>query len=288
MAPIAIQTKYRTAAEAIKGAGTVNIKFSQGIRFPADPMTHTKFANDANFTCGIIYSTKSYRSFSLLPGNRELVEAHVKELMKEIETENLLHAHPILVNEFGGVVDGQHRLEAAERMGVPIFFFIVSGLGSAHVGKLNSLQKNWATLDYVQAHADKESYSVLLAYSEKYELSMNQAMTLCGYNTAASRAELKVGALPGITESDQDAADKAGSILQYLVTRGADKKQSTSTKFIAALVRFVKSPSYDEKVLKHKLTLKSIPPCSNRTDYLQALVDIYNFKNSKRILVNNG
>lgn len=214
------------------------------------------------------------------------MEGHVAELMRQIEEENLLIAHPILVNEFGGLIDGQHRLEAARRLNVPIFFYIVPQLTAKHLSKLNSLQRNWAVADYVHSHNNSPAYKVLEEYAERYDLSISQTLALLGYSSGADRQALKNGSLSELSVDDRLAADRAGAISKYLrESCGVDKGRATTKKFLAALRTLVKSPDYDESVLRQKLKVKTVPVCSKTSEYLSELVKVYNFKNSKKQII---
>ena len=60
-----------------------------------------------------VRTTVRYDDFHILPGNREINQAHVLELIESFGKANLFDAHPVVVNEKMEVIDGQHRLEAA-------------------------------------------------------------------------------------------------------------------------------------------------------------------------------
>src|SRR5690606_774965 len=66
--------------------------------------------------------TTDYSIFGEIESNREVDLRHVRKLMKAIEKRNLLHLNPIIVDEQNRVIEGQHRLEAAKQLQVPIYY----------------------------------------------------------------------------------------------------------------------------------------------------------------------
>ena len=69
-----------------------------------------------------IQHTTNYNQFKLVQFNREKSAHHISQIKKKIKENNLLHLHPILVNLKGEVIDGQHRLQAAQELEVPIYY----------------------------------------------------------------------------------------------------------------------------------------------------------------------
>ena len=68
-----------------------------------------------------ITSTNNYDQFVLLGNNRDVREGHVKAIMRSLEKNgNWTLRRPIDVNESFHVIDGQHRLEACTRLGIPV------------------------------------------------------------------------------------------------------------------------------------------------------------------------
>lgn len=65
-----------------------------------------------------VYVTDKYSIFRRLSGNRDVKEARVKKIMRSIEKVGYI-PNPIIVNENMEVVDGQGRLEAVKRLGLP-------------------------------------------------------------------------------------------------------------------------------------------------------------------------
>lgn len=90
-----------------------------------------------------LQNTKDYESFRYLLSNREVNKLHVGRLVKSIAKNNLLHLNPVIVNPNMEVIDGQHRIAAAELLGVPVYFQIDDNVSKKDLSDLNSVKKNW-------------------------------------------------------------------------------------------------------------------------------------------------
>lgn len=66
--------------------------------------------------------TKDYNIFKKHPNNREIFHANLEKIKRSIQIKNLLEYRPIIVDKKMQVIDGQHRLEAARQLGVPIYY----------------------------------------------------------------------------------------------------------------------------------------------------------------------
>lgn len=95
-----------------------------------------------------VFETKNCDQFKKLNGNRSLNESQVDGIINSID-EVGYQPVPILVNEKMEVIDGQHRLEAAKRLGIPIYFIIKPGAGAREVMQLNLRRGNWTVYDFI-------------------------------------------------------------------------------------------------------------------------------------------
>ena len=87
-----------------------------------------------------VYKTGDYGKFRYFDGNRALNEAHIRNLMESL-TENQIPC-PIVVDASYRVADGQNRLEACKRLGIPVYYIVVPGLTLEDVKRLNSNTKS--------------------------------------------------------------------------------------------------------------------------------------------------
>lgn len=99
---------------------------------------------------GKIQSTTDHDQFVFLELNRQIIWSHITKLKMAIEEKNLLHCQPIVVNEFMEVIDGQHRLIAAKKLKVPIYYMVVKGLTIEDAIILNITAATWDNYDYLR------------------------------------------------------------------------------------------------------------------------------------------
>ena len=113
--------------------------------------------------------TIDYLIFKEFSSNREVDQKHVRRLVAAINKKNLLHVNPIVVDEKMRVIDGQHRLAAAKFLGVSIFY-IQDDIQRSDISMLNSNQKNWNAMDYINFYTieKKDAYVELSKLMNHY------------------------------------------------------------------------------------------------------------------------
>lgn len=110
-----------------------------------------------------IIHTTEYGIFLRYKSNRDINKHHLAKLCKSIQRKNLLHLFPIVVNENMDVIDGQHRLEAAKTLSVPIYFVVDKEVSKADIAIVNNSRKQWSGRDYINFYASEgeEAYLCL-------------------------------------------------------------------------------------------------------------------------------
>ena len=66
------------------------------------------------------YESTDYNKFKFVEANRDLNEHHVKEIMKEIENNDLRDESPVKVSDKFELMEGQHTFVGCERLGLPV------------------------------------------------------------------------------------------------------------------------------------------------------------------------
>ena len=118
-----------------------------------------------------IQVTKDYGQFKLMNGNRVVDYNQVKRLKREMEANpHLFAGNPILVNENNFIIDGQHRRQAAQELGRPVYYVVVSGITLDETRSLNVTQKHWVLMDFARSYAEggQEDYRKFIAAVRKY------------------------------------------------------------------------------------------------------------------------
>lgn len=100
-----------------------------------------------------ILTTTDYDQFKYFVSNREVDKMHVRKLAASIEQKNLMYIRPAIVTDEMYVIDGQHRIEACRLLNVPVYYIVTEGLTKADIAILNTAQKNWTRLDFINFYA---------------------------------------------------------------------------------------------------------------------------------------
>lgn len=235
-------------------------------------------------------STKKYSIFNKHDGNRVLVEKNVKALMKSISCENLLHLRPILVDKDMNIIDGQHRLEAAKRLGLEIFYQIEESIDDSAIYLLNNNQLKWSSIDYLNYYCAQGNphYLKMRNFMQKSNVTLSIAFSLLGpAQSGRYLNEFKGGKFtyPHF-EDELDALTKIGQFKEmvdfiYPKILGI-KKYLQGPNFCRAFVVFlnVKEVQFDVFMKKLAFKLDLIRPCARLKDFLDIFRSIYNYKNS--------
>ena len=126
---------------------------------------------------GMIYETTDYDMFNRLDGNRDVDERRVKDCEKSIDVHGQLRL--VEVNELMEIIDGQARVAALQRLGMPIQYYIKQGAGLTECIEENNTGRKWPTESYIKSFIQKadtpkqvkKDYQLLLECLTKYKKS---------------------------------------------------------------------------------------------------------------------
>lgn len=243
-----------------------------------------------------IISTKEYSIFNSVDFNRKKNERHIQQLKKIIQKENLLHLHPILVNEKMEVVDGQHRLEAAKELGLDIFY-IQDRISYDHILNSNLFQKKLILEDVIKFYAVKDgipSYLELQEYMNLLEISPKSLISLIFGTMSLPMIEfIKSGKFE--MPRDKMYLEKVVFSFSKLKEFVKEKKITpytmfSSTNFTVAFRNLVLLPDYIENIFFNKLSQRwfDLKPQINSKEWTRVLIGIYNWKNHNPIHLENA
>lgn len=230
-----------------------------------------------------IYKTEDYDQFSYFDGNRDLVPANVKGLIQSIGEENRLEDRPIDVNGEKRVIDGQHRLEAARKLGIPIYYKVMKNADINTARRLNAHARNWNLATFLESYVKEgvEEYVYLNNFMKKYDLPLMLSVRLLKKKGEGrhgkSQFEFKSGKL------SLSAIDNALKVVNYLMNfRGiVDNHIVRSREFVYAIEKIVDNDLIDkdrlvEKVIKFHNRGEKITRTRNITETLVQLENVYN------------
>ena len=227
------------------------------------------------------FSTKDYDRFSVIGGNRDVSQGHVKKLINSIENTNYLEQHPLLVNEKFEIIDGQHRLEAAKKLGTELFYTVIEGADLSDVQRLNSNTKAWSVLDYVKSFIKlgNKDYEYLLAYHDTYGIPLTTSAQILGSPQRDSNTAygLKIGTFKATKMKDAEIIGERYSEIKKYCKSGTERDRN----FIQAFVTFCKQNGnlYSQLLKKLENNTKIIERRVSPREYLRQLEDILNFRN---------
>lgn len=240
-----------------------------------------------------ILKTKEYNQFRVKPENRPLNEFNVKRLINSISSKNMLDDKPIIVDKELHVIDGQHRLEAARRLQIEIYYKINESSTSEDIILLNANQKSWQLTDYLNYYCQREypDYVLLDDFCKKNKLSLMHVRALMNENESFSD-KFKCGKFQFPSNESYFQFEKKLADLRYIQDYIEKKLPDTKicytgSHFMHALLEFLNNKNVDVNTFINKLELKLeiMRPSTNRIGYMSMFKTIYNWKNHNPIEV---
>lgn len=223
----------------------------------------------------MIQNTTQYDCFKYIVSNREINNAHVNKLVKSITKNNLLHLNPVIVNPNMEVVDGQHRIAAAEILQVPIYYQVDDKVSKKDLSDLNSVKKNWSTMDYINYWTIEKAigFDILSKFLSVYpSIPPSTALMLLSADGSRDVNSLKGGY---VDTSNMDTATEMAEIIKKyrnLIDFAYDRN------FILAIYKIFKTGKYKHEVMEKRLEhqSRSLVKCATIKQYIDLLEEIYN------------
>jgi len=245
-----------------------------------------------------VYRTSDLSIFNQLKGNRPPNPQHIARLCASIEKNGVLQ-NPIIVNEHMDVIDGQHRLLAAEKSISSIYYMIVEGYGLNEVQVLNLNQKNWKMKDFMDGYADMgiESYLKLRNFMKDYsDFSISNCISLCSNKTTtssyrASTAYRSDRAPYNMSEVFEEGTWKGGDFI--LARNNADKLTMIKpyydgynrSNFVSSILGLLTKDNFDFNKFLSKVKSQShkMYHCATVAQYKSLIEEIYNYRSKVKV-----
>ena len=227
-----------------------------------------------------VLQTYEYDIFNRFEFNREIKKSHVELLKASMKQENRLHLHPLIVDKDYNIIDGQHRLEAAKSLNIPVYYIVDKNATDQSI-LIDQFVNYWKSQDYINFYAKrgKPEYVKFLEVMKKYDLTHTQMYSINCFNNHDCRKATRLGRLK-VKERALLFLNDCEKVIDFLKKETPlDIRNSVnSSDFIVALYCFWntfpdKIKSLGENMIVHfpKIVLKG-----NKLMYLKCLVDIYN------------
>lgn len=239
-----------------------------------------------------ILKTTDYSIFKKCEVNRELDHANLNRVLASIRARNMLNLRPILVNKNMEIIDGQHRLEVARKLGVEIYYQIDQEASEEDIIMLNANQARWQLADYINFYAKKgkESYVRFQNFCKKNNVTFDLARKLMGKDGGESSVKIKSGTFLFSQESEEAVLLDLFQIekVMAVIRRCTIKKEKflDSPKFKHSLAVFMKKEGvdFDTMMRKIEMNVDALHMCPNTPLYMEMFKRIYNYRNQNPVL----
>tara|TARA_R110000803_G_scaffold183831_1_gene246163 strand:+ start:504 stop:1118 length:615 start_codon:yes stop_codon:yes gene_type:complete len=191
----------------------------------------------------------------------------------------------IIVNENYEIIDGQHRFEVIRELNFPMHYIICDGYGLNEVHLLNQNSKNWNSDDYLEAYCNLNypHYLNYAIFKDRYKFGHSVCMAIAsniasGANTAHVKDFYKGEFLFKDFKKACSLAEKIEILGQYY---DGNKRRS----FVLAMLQLFKNDNFEFTELLQKLKTQptALVDCSNTTQYISLIEEIYNYRRKVKV-----
>jgi hypothetical protein len=222
-----------------------------------------------------IKSTTDYSMFKGVVGNRKLYRRHLANLTKAIAKKNMLDVNPIIINERGQVIDGQHRLEVAKANNLPIFYTVLKQGNLEDIQELNATSKNWSAADYLASYASLgiKEYAVIQDLLTQGVPTINNALIILTGGGGTGYHQFKRGKLRITNEDYEDTVAAYIAIRPHAALRAWKDRE-----FLQALIHVLRKVDIATLTAKLETYGTRIEPQITVKDYLREFEEVINFR----------
>lgn len=234
-------------------------------------------AQTVDVVTNVVYTTSDYGKFKLSKFNRNVL---LKKEMLEQARQGFLA--PVIVNENFVVIDGQHRLTASEKEGVPVKYIVIQGLNKDDIIRMNTVQKPWSLLNYIESFANEgreEFVKLVNLIAGNYS---NVTVTIAIALNAPTHSNLMVKLIKSGEFKFFDF-EKTVEFLQYYKRFREETKTPKKSTVATALYELFRLENFDrnrmiEKTIATELNEDIKVKTYRHTDILKTLIEAYNQK----------
>lgn len=242
-----------------------------------------------------VQETYEYEQFSFITGNRDINLHNLNKIKSSLRKENRQQFRPILVNEKLEVIDGQHRLQAAKELGLPIFYEVQPDLRKSDIVLFQN-QRRWGIEDYLKYHASdgNEMCKVVIALGLEIGMGSFSVLKILSKDGGNGRWRniLQSGEMGVYSEELEAIRGKIDTVVR-LVFQIRDKLSMPNSGtfldtygFRIALYKFLLIEGVDEVRLSEKLDAKMdiFRKGVSSKQHFETIKQVYNFRCSKTVL----
>lgn len=195
-----------------------------------------------------ILSTTDYDSMIFYDFNRKIDSVHLRRLIQSITRKNLLYLSPVLLSDKMEVIDGQHRIEAAKALKVPIYYIVANDFDHEDIIALNNAKKTWTTEDFFNFFYIKgeRAFQITKDLMDKHNISLYTSLIVLSGNGKMNLKELRGGV---IDVSQSSAADVIVSCIKDYKPYFRDNVEMENREFVRC-IRKLYLNEYNDSFIK--------------------------------------
>lgn len=231
-----------------------------------------------------IQETRNDRLFEIMAFNRDVKTTVALEA--SMKKHGWIDAFPMLVRQNGNgkllIMDGHHRFEVAQRLGIP-FKYVICNVPIT-MQEINDAAIKWSLDDFLTSYVreGRLEYVKTKEYVRKTGISVLNAISMLYGQTAGSnnvRVTFKQG---NFSCKNTRNAEIVGDIVTHCRKQGI--AWATNSRLVAALSKVVWVPTFDALRLKNKI--KTFPFLMKKEasvdGYVEMIESIYNYKSQDK------
>ena len=230
---------------------------------------------------GKVFETYDYDSFKTVKGNRVVNEKWIEKLAEKMSSSEL--DVPVMCGPDMKVIDGQHRIQARKKLGLPVRVYVMDEAKDTDVARINADRVNLKSIDYLnfwrtRTHANQKDYQLLKYLADHYNFGIELAIMVGAKQVARNwmlMADFKAGKYKIV--DFKYAQDFGENYLKLIDLLG---KPARARTFLNVFMIFYKHPDFEFDRFYHacKTNGAKILNASDRQTMIKALEWIYNFQ----------
>lgn len=236
--------------------------------------------------------TTDYSMFKFDPLNRSIKPRKLKKLRESIgRTNGNLQA--ILIDNQGKILDGQHRFVVCKAYGYPVRYTVADNVYQPSVMlELNNTGSGWVTADFAEYHAKQgnPNYQIFLKYKKQYP-DLKEGVLCSILENKYTLSNSSAGSMTHRGFQDGTFVvmyeNKARVMLSYLHEISKFYKGWNRRAFVYALIHLSnqKDFNWDKFIAKLQIRHVSLFDYPKAEDFVKVLVDVYNYRERKKLSV---
>lgn len=176
---------------------------------------------------------------------------------------------PIIVNEKGEIIDGQHRYIACKTLKKPVYYIVNTGYGIDQVKRANTVGENWTKDDFLNTYVSEGDPDYVRILRLKNEKSLQISIIL---KIIASFQNVSVNLVVNRFENGQLKIGEVWADILYFCDQlemFADYKLYKTNSFVTAFLKLYHHEEYDPKIMeKQAKWVRNFQPKGNTSEVL--------------------